>query len=88
MAVQVAPDVGELDQLGQPARLGGGRELAAVLAQLGLDVGEAEARVDLLLGREGLRLAGRVVEDAVLGDVQPAAHGRLAQGGVVRRPSR
>ncbi len=45
--------------------------------------GEPEERVDLLLGRAAVRLAGRVVEDAVLGDVQPAADGRLAQRHVV-----
>ena len=58
-------------------------ELAAVLAQLGRDPRQAEALVDLLLGRAAVRLAGRVVEDPVLGDVQPAAHGRLAQRHVV-----
>ena len=34
----------------------------------------AERRVDLLLGRAAHRLARGVVEDPVLGDVQPAAH--------------
>ena len=58
-------------------------ELAAVLAQLGRDPRQPEALVDLLLGRAAQRLAGRVVEDPVLGDVQPAAHGRLAQRHVV-----
>ena len=62
-----------------------GRQLAAVLAQLGLGVGEAEALVDRLLGRAAQRLAGLVVEDPVLADVQPAPHGRLAQRDVVRR---
>ena len=52
VAVEVAADVADLDQLGQLALLRGGLELAAALAQLGLDVGEAEPLVDLLLGRE------------------------------------
>ena len=46
--------------------------------------GRPSARVDLLLGRAAQRLAGRVVEDPVLGDVQPAPDGRLAQRHVVR----
>ncbi len=59
-------------------------QLAAVLAQLGLDVGEAEPLVDLLLARARVRGAGGVVEDPVLGDVQPAPHRRFAQRRVVR----
>ena len=59
-------------------------ELAAPLAQLGRDPRQAEPLVDLLLGRAAQRLARRVVEDPVLGDVQAAAHGRLAQRDVVR----
>src|SRR6185312_11363637 len=62
----------------------GSSQLAAVLAQLGLDVVQAEAGVDLELARERLGLAGRVVEDPVLGDVQPPLDGRLAEGRVVR----
>ena len=72
----------ELDQRGQrrrPLEL----QLAAVLAQLGRDPRQAEQRVDLLLGRAAMGLARRVVEDAVLGDVQAAADDRLAQGHVV-----
>ena len=49
VAVQVAAQVGELDQLRELA-LGGRGDLAVALAQLGLDVGEAEALVDLGLG--------------------------------------
>ena len=45
----------ELDQLREPAGRGGRLQLAAVLAQLGLDVGEAEPLVDLGLGRVGHR---------------------------------
>ena len=59
-------------------------ELAAALAQLGRDPRQAEPRVDLLLGRAAHRLARLVVEDPVLGDVQPAADRRLAQLHVVR----
>ena len=49
---------------------------------------EPEARVDLLLGRAAQRLAGGVVEDPVLGDVQAAPHRRLAQRDVVRLGAR
>ena len=80
MAVQVAAQVRQLDQA---RRLEAGLELAAILAQLGLDVRQAEQRVDLLLGLEAVRLAGRVLEDAVLGDVQPLAHRHLAERRVV-----
>ena len=59
-----------VDELGQRA-LARRLELAAALAQLRLDVGQPERRVDLLLGRAAHRLARRVVEDPVLGDVQP-----------------
>ena len=69
--VQVAADVAELDQLRQLA-LAGGRQLAAVLAQLGRDVLHPEPLVDLLLGREGVGLAALVVGDAVLAHVQAA----------------
>jgi hypothetical protein len=55
---------------GAGSRRRGRLELAAVLAQLGRDPRQAEALVDLLLGRAAVRLAGRVVEDPVLGDVQ------------------
>ena len=78
MQVEVAAEVGELDSCGSSPcarRL----ELAAVLAQLRRDVVAAELLVDLLLGREGVRLAGLVVVDAVLGDVR---------GPAARRPSR
>ena len=46
------------------------------------------ALVDLLLGRAAQRLAGRVVEDPVLGDVQPPPHRVLAQRHVVRLGAR
>ena len=80
--VEVAAQVGLLDQ---HRHVAGALEaqLAAVLAQLGRDPRQPEERVDLLLGRAAVRLAGRVVEDAVLGDVQAAADDRLAQRHVV-----
>ena len=84
VAVQVAADVllgQQLRQLGpsaaassspRPSRSSGGIHV------------EPEALVDLLLGRAAQRLAGLVVEDPVLRDVQPAPHGGLAQRDVVR----
>ena len=81
--VQVAAQVGLLDQHRDLAGLAE-RELAAVLAQLRRDPRQAEALVDLLLGRAAVGLARRVVEDPVLADVQPLAHRRLAQRDVVR----
>ena len=82
VAMEIAADVAQLDQLGQLA-LFGGLDLAAVLAQLGRDPRHAEALVDLLLGGAAGGHAGGVVEDPVLGDVQPAPDGRLAQRHVV-----
>ena len=71
------------DQVGERPRRRG-LQLPAPLAQLGRDPRQAEPLVDLLLGRAAQRLAGGVVEDPVLRDVQPAPHGRLAQRHVVR----
>ena len=72
----------ELDQPGQlPA--GGRRQLAAVLAQLGLDVVESEQPIQLLLRGAGDRFLLPVGEDAVLGHVQSAAHRGFAQRRVV-----
>ena len=59
-------------------------QLAAALAQLGLDVGVAEALVDLLLGRAELDLAALDLGDPVLGDGEAARHRLLAQLHVVR----
>ena len=85
MGVQVAAQVALGDQLRQPgAAVGGGLELAAVLPQLRLDVGQAQRGVDRLLAGALERLAGGVVEHAVLRHVQAAPHGRLAQRHVVR----
>ena len=85
MAVQVAADVRELDQVGQTgaAVQSRGLELAAILAQLRLDVGEAEQLVQLGLARAGSRPADGVVEQPVLGDVQPSPHRAFAQRRVV-----
>ena len=82
MAVQVAADVVLGDQLGELA-VGGGGDLAVALAQLGLDVGEAEALVDLLLGRVARDLARLGLEDPVLGDREALLHRPLAQVDVV-----
>ena len=82
MHVHVAAQVGLLDQP-REAAVRRSLELAAALAQLGRDPRHAEPLVDLLLGRAERRLAGRVVEDPVLGDVQAAADRRLAQLHVV-----
>ena len=78
VAVQVAADVRQLDQ-GRRLRV----ELAAVLAQLGLDVGEAEQLVHLGLGRALPRRAARVLEDPVLRDVPARAHRACPQRRVV-----
>ena len=82
VGVQVALDVGELDQLRQLAfarRL----QLAAALAQLRLDVGVAEALVDLLLALAEVDLAALGLGDAVLGDREAAADRLFAQLHVV-----
>src|SRR5918911_1694561 len=60
------------------------RSSSSAVAQLRRYPREPEAVVDLLLGGAAERLTGRVVEDPVLGDVQPAPHGALAQADVVR----
>ncbi len=82
VAVEVAADVLQRDELRQravPSRL----QLAPVLAQLGLDVGETHEPVHLLLAHACGALGGGVVEHAVLGQVQAPAHRQLAQGRVV-----
>ncbi len=65
----------------------GGGDLAAALAQLGLDVGHAEALVDLLLGGEELGVLGALalldLGDAELGDREPHRERALAQLHVV-----
>ncbi len=80
--VQVAAQVGALDQDGQRA-VASGHQLARVLPQLGWDVGVAEVGVELLLvgGRE--LLAGLGVRDRVLRDREAPAHRVLAQRDVV-----
>ena len=82
MAVEVALEVAERDQV-REGPLGGRLELAAVLAELRLDVLESEQRVHLGLGLAPVGLARGVVEHAVLGDVQALADGRVAERHVV-----
>ena len=85
MGVQVAAQVAFADQIRQAgAAARRGLQLAAVLAQLGLDVGQPQGFVHRLLRRAFARLAGGVVEHAVFGDVEAAPHGRLTQRHVVR----
>ena len=84
MAVQVAPQLAGLQQAGESrAAVRGGLQLPPVLAQLGLDVGQAQQRVDVGLGGAGPGLAGGVVEHPVLGHVQPLAHRHVPQRHVV-----
>ena len=61
-----------VDQLGQ-LPLARRLQLAAALAQLGLDVGVAEALVDRLLAGAELDLAALDLGDPVLGDREAAA---------------
>ncbi len=82
VAVQVAAQVAQLDQLRQRA-VGGGLELPAALAQLGRDPRVAQPLVDLLLGRALQRRAVLVAQDPVLAHVQPAPDRGLAQLHVV-----
>ena len=79
VAVQVALEVVLRDQLRDLLEV----QLAAALAQLRRDPGQAEQLVDLLLGRAAMRGAAGVVEQAVLADVQALAHRALAQRHVV-----
>ena len=76
VAVQVAPQVGQGDEVRQRAREGG-LELARLLAQLRLDVRQADEGVGLGLGREGPQF-GRVAGQrlAVLADPQEALLGQ------------
>ena len=61
MGVAVALQIRPRDEPGQ--RAGQGRlDLAAILAQLGLDEGQAQEVVDLGLGREGRRACVLVIE--------------------------
>ncbi len=89
VAVQVAAHVlrGHQPREPRPARQRR-LELPAALAQLRRDPRQPERLVDLLLGRAAHGLAGRVVEDPVLGHVQPAPHRALAQRHVVRLRAR
>ena len=82
VGVEVAADVAELDQVRQLA-LARRLQLAPPLAQLRLDVGVAEALVDVLLGRAELDLAALGLGDPVLGDREAAGHRLFAQLHVV-----
>ena len=90
MAVQVAADVALLDQCRQASaavelcRV----ELAPILAQLRLDVGETEQPVQLGLARARARAPDRIVEQPVLGHVQPTPAPRLRAGPRCACPSR
>ena len=82
MGVEVAADVGDRDQLRQ-LPLAGRLQLTPPLAQLGDDVGVAEALVDGLLGLAEVDLPGLGVGDPVLGDREPARDRLFAQLDVV-----
>jgi hypothetical protein len=79
--VQVAAQVGALDQRRQSAR-GGGLDLAAVLAQFGRNPGQPERGVDLLLGRA--RATAPALEQTVLVELHALCDGQVAQPDVVR----
>ncbi len=84
MAVEVAADVVDGDQVGKlpgVPRL----DLAAALAQLGLDVGKAEQLVDAGLLREAMDLLALDLGHAVLADRVPALERPLAELDVVLR---
>ena len=80
--VEVALDVGELDELRQ-LTASCGFELARVLAELGRDELIAEPLVHLLLFRELELLSGLDDGDRVLGDGQPVLHRALTERDVV-----
>ena len=72
MAVEVAAQVGQVDERREPAG-DRGLDLAMILAQLGLDVGQPEEGVRVRFGRERPELGGRTRERlAVLADAQVA----------------
>ena len=81
MAVQVAADVVDGDQLGQRADFRR-RHLAAVLAHLRRNESEAELVVDILLGRAGDAAAAG--EQPVFVELPLARIGEAAQRDVVR----
>ena len=68
MAVQLAAEVAELDELRQLALAACGRDLVRPLAELRRDRAVAEVRIELVLGRVRHDLAGLDVRDAVLRD--------------------
>ena len=85
--VQIAADIAADDELRQRV-LGGGFELAAVLAQFGRDVVEVERVVDFLLGGGGDDDVVFEAQQGVLAEREAALDGALAQGDVVDAWSR
>ena len=82
MAVEIAADVVELHEGGQPAGLRR-LDLARVLAQLGRDPRQPHRGVDLLLGGAGDAPSAGLPEDAVLGDLEALLDGHLPDPDVV-----
>ena len=80
--VQVAADPVGGHQPRQGARERG-LDLSAIFAELGWDPREPHRRVHVGLGRASDPGAGRLVEDAVLADLELAARGHLAEADVV-----
>ena len=84
--MQVAAQVGQVDELRQPAGQRG-LDLAAVLAQLRVDERQAEERVRLGLGGEGAQLGGVAGQRlAVLADPQEALLGQAPAAVARHRP--
>ena len=83
VGVQVAPEVLELQDLGQLAGQRG-LDLTAILPERRLDVRQPEALVDLRLGLGGEEVSRLRVEQPVLVELQPGADRHLADPDVVR----
>ena len=82
VGVEIALQVVDPDQVGELAARGRG-DLATALAKLRLDVGEADALVDLGLGGVLGDVAALDLHDPVLGDREAHLHGALPQLDVV-----
>ncbi len=80
VGVKVALDPRQGDELGERA-LGGGLDLALVLAQLGRDPRQAELVVDLLLGAAGDPLVP--LEETIFVELPTAFHGPFTQADIV-----
>lgn len=85
VGMQIALDVGERDQLWQPALLRG-LDLAPALAQLGLDTRQIDRSEVLFLGAPGEPLVA--FEDAVLVDLEALPHADPTHRDVVRLGAR